>query len=440
MQKYIYAIIAIVVILFITFFGFNAIYFRIVNVLSNFNNTLANFLMQAKNNPHAGFILMGISFLYGVLHAVGPGHGKFVLSSYSLATNPKFWKLASLGFTISLLQGVTAVVIGSVVLYLFTSSSAYVFAINDHLGLISGLMLSTLAIFWLVRSLIRLVKIYRLSKQHATTAANTATNSTTNNTPTKNTTSTSCNHSQCSHEHSHEHSYAEHKAHHCCSHQHEEHKEHHCCSHHHDEPKEHHCSSLQHDEHKTHEACSCPEHKHDSHTSAHTQQDGKQGEHHHEHGQSCSCHNHINWDEFNKLDNLRDRILMSLSIILRPCSGALAILVLGYALDLWWWGVASAMTMAVGTGIGLIFTVEIVNIIKRLGFNRFAGKPSAGNSMFVQGVVAAISLALLIVAGHTAYTSYQSQDNLRIYTRAQNKPLLQQNNSSPKTLPPTPKD
>ena len=45
------------------------------------NSYLAELMQDiSENNWQVGFILIGVSFLYGLLHAVGPGHGKVILS------------------------------------------------------------------------------------------------------------------------------------------------------------------------------------------------------------------------------------------------------------------------------------------------------------------------------------------------------------------------
>ena len=48
---------------------------------------LVMYLLQLNNHQYSGglWLLTG-AFLYGVLHAVGPGHGKFIVTTY-LTTN-----------------------------------------------------------------------------------------------------------------------------------------------------------------------------------------------------------------------------------------------------------------------------------------------------------------------------------------------------------------
>jgi nickel/cobalt exporter len=56
-------------------------------------------------------VLAAISFLYGVLHAVGPGHGKFVISSYALANERTVRRGIVLSFMAALVQAVSAVLV-----------------------------------------------------------------------------------------------------------------------------------------------------------------------------------------------------------------------------------------------------------------------------------------------------------------------------------------
>ena len=56
-----------------------------------FYRSLSGFILAAKEDGTAMWELFGISFVYGVFHAVGPGHGKAVISSY-LVANEETWR------------------------------------------------------------------------------------------------------------------------------------------------------------------------------------------------------------------------------------------------------------------------------------------------------------------------------------------------------------
>ena len=71
----------------------------------------AGLIRAAKTNGSAYWGLMGISFVYGIFHAAGPGHGKAVISSYLLANEETWRRGIVLSFASALLQALTAVVI-----------------------------------------------------------------------------------------------------------------------------------------------------------------------------------------------------------------------------------------------------------------------------------------------------------------------------------------
>ncbi|HGU9820646.1 nickel/cobalt transporter [Enterobacter chuandaensis] len=83
------------------------------------NQQMSGLLKAVAENPtKAGGSLLAFSFIYGVLHALGPGHGKIVITTW-LATHPSKLK-SSIGLTLasSLLQGGVAIALVIVVLSL----------------------------------------------------------------------------------------------------------------------------------------------------------------------------------------------------------------------------------------------------------------------------------------------------------------------------------
>jgi len=70
---------------------------------------LAGAVRALKNDRAAVWTLLFLSFLYGVLHAVGPGHGKVVIASYLAATRDRLRHGLALSFASSLVQAISAV-------------------------------------------------------------------------------------------------------------------------------------------------------------------------------------------------------------------------------------------------------------------------------------------------------------------------------------------
>jgi nickel/cobalt exporter len=79
-----------------------------------FYRSLSGFIRASKDDGAAMWSLFGISFLYGVFHAVGPGHGKAVISSYLVANEETWRRGVVLSFAAAAIQSLVAVVIVAV--------------------------------------------------------------------------------------------------------------------------------------------------------------------------------------------------------------------------------------------------------------------------------------------------------------------------------------
>jgi ABC-type nickel/cobalt efflux system permease component RcnA/ABC-type uncharacterized transport system substrate-binding protein len=90
-----------------------------------FYRSLTAALGQLKDDWTAFWVLGSLSFLYGVFHAAGPGHGKVVIGSYMLANERQMRRGIALSFASGLLQAVVAVaVVGVIAAILQLSTSA----------------------------------------------------------------------------------------------------------------------------------------------------------------------------------------------------------------------------------------------------------------------------------------------------------------------------
>jgi len=76
----------------------------------NFYGAMTASLDTLRTDWTAFWVLGGLSFLYGVFHAAGPGHGKVVISSYVLANETQLRRGVLLSVLSAMLQSLVAVV------------------------------------------------------------------------------------------------------------------------------------------------------------------------------------------------------------------------------------------------------------------------------------------------------------------------------------------
>lgn len=84
-----------------------------------FYRSLTGALKAMREDGSKIWLLVGLSFAYGVFHAAGPGHGKAVISSYMLANEVALRRGVMLSFVSALLQAIVAILLmGAVFLVL----------------------------------------------------------------------------------------------------------------------------------------------------------------------------------------------------------------------------------------------------------------------------------------------------------------------------------
>lgn len=101
----------------------------------------------------AGF-LMALSLAYGVFHAVGPGHGKAVISAYLLANESAVRRGIVLAFLASLVQGLSAVLLVGLLAMVLGMAGM---AVRDSVGPLesASYLLVALVGVWLLWSALR---------------------------------------------------------------------------------------------------------------------------------------------------------------------------------------------------------------------------------------------------------------------------------------------
>ena len=84
---------------------------------------MSRIIRAAKTDGTAVWTLLGVSFVYGIFHAAGPGHGKAVISSYLVANEETWRRGIVLSFASALLQAFVAVAIVGIAAVLLNATA-----------------------------------------------------------------------------------------------------------------------------------------------------------------------------------------------------------------------------------------------------------------------------------------------------------------------------
>ena len=97
-----------------------------------FYRSLSGFIRAAKEDGAAMWELFGVSLVYGVFHAIGPGHGKAVISSYLVANEETWRRGVVLSFASAGIQSVVAIVVVAIAAVLL-GATAKAIGLTVHL-------------------------------------------------------------------------------------------------------------------------------------------------------------------------------------------------------------------------------------------------------------------------------------------------------------------
>jgi len=305
-----------------------------------FYRSLTGALKAMRQDGSRIWVLVGLSFLYGVFHAAGPGHGKAVISSYMLANEVALRRGVMLSFVSALLQGATAIVLMLVVYFVLRGTSISMTAATWTLETASYALVALFGA-WLLwqKAGRRLVARFSGAPAHSLSSA--------------------AAHAHHGHDH-HHHDHGHH------GHAHDGHHAHH-----------HHGHGDSHDHH------------------AHNHGPGEICE-------TCG-HSHAPDPALLSGDNFDWRSAWSAiaAVGIRPCSGALIVLTFSFLNGLWLAGVLSVFAMSLGTAITVAILATLAVTAKNWAV-AFAGNGRAGNTVHaaieIGGAALVLVLGLMLLA------------------------------------------
>ncbi|MDS1141396.1 nickel/cobalt transporter [Pusillimonas sp. SM2304] len=123
----------------------------------------------AQEGLAATWPLIGISLLYGVFHAAGPGHGKAVIATYLGTSRTRLRRGLVLSIGSAIAQGVVAIVLVEVLASLLSYSLRRTQGAAAQLENISFALIAMLGAVWLLRSARMLYKRWRQPERSAGT-------------------------------------------------------------------------------------------------------------------------------------------------------------------------------------------------------------------------------------------------------------------------------
>jgi ABC-type nickel/cobalt efflux system permease component RcnA len=130
---------------------FAPVFIWIARRQAEFYRALTDALDSMKASGGAFWLLAGLSFLYGIFHAAGPGHGKAVISSYMVASSETYRRGVALSFAAAFVQALSAILFVSVAAALLRTTAVQMTAATDWLEIVSYALIAAVGA-WLVWS------------------------------------------------------------------------------------------------------------------------------------------------------------------------------------------------------------------------------------------------------------------------------------------------
>ena len=208
----------------------------------------------------AAAMLVLASFIYGVVHAVGPGHGKMVISSYVVANEQTVRRGVIISFIAAALQALTAIALVGILAFALNASGLQINAWSNQLETVSYALIALVGAWLLATQLIRLYRRWQDQRRSAAHA----------------------DHDQHHHDHAHAHDH---------------------------------------------------------------------GHHHHDHAEGEACSHMVDARELAGPLDWRKILAVVFSVGIRPCTGAILVLIFALTQGMFWAGVAATFAMALGTAI-----------------------------------------------------------------------------------------
>ncbi len=86
---------------------------RVVKTQKNLSSQIWKNLKKADSDKFLFYFLisLGLSFIYGIIHSLGPGHGKMIVMSYFLSEKSKPWDAPVMGFQIAGVHIASAIIL-----------------------------------------------------------------------------------------------------------------------------------------------------------------------------------------------------------------------------------------------------------------------------------------------------------------------------------------
>jgi len=124
------------------------------NLTSDMQDLLKD--IEKSNSFMSYFWLLSFSFLYGILHAIGPGHGKSLISSYFLREKSSHLKALGMSSLIGVVHTFSAFLLTLVVYYSVNTFLGSLFSDIEKMATkISAVIIISIAVFLIYKKIIK---------------------------------------------------------------------------------------------------------------------------------------------------------------------------------------------------------------------------------------------------------------------------------------------